>query len=447
MSDIREINFDGLVSPLHNYAGLSPGNIASQNNADASSNPHQAAMQGLDKMLRLSEQGLGQALIPPQRRPAWQILRNIGFSGSDQEILETAAQTAPHLLASCCSSSAMWTANAATIAPAHDTTDGKMHLVPANLASNFHRSIEPPQTAAVLKQIFPKEDYFCHHPPLPNTPLFHDEGAANHTRLSTSHDTPGLHLFVYGADTQNPEAPKPKRFPARQTLESCRALARLLHLPEERYLFLQQSPEAIDAGVFHNDVISTGNENAFLYHEKAFLLGRDAIASLEQQFELVCSSPLHSILVPDDLVPIEDAVKSYLFNSQLVTMPGGSMTLIAPGECERTDSVNRFIHEHLLPGDNPVTQVIFMDLRQSMRNGGGPACLRLRVLLNQQQRQLIPPGLWMNAKNYASLAAWVDRHYPHSLCLSDLTNPELHAQVQHAFNDLESILQLQLPLC
>lgn len=447
MSHIQEVNFDGLVGPLHNYAGLSPGNIASQTHADASSNPHQAAMQGLEKMLWLTEQGLPQAIIPPQRRPAWKTLQQIGFTGNEQDTLEAVAKTAPHLLAACCSSSAMWTANAATLAPAHDTTDGKMHLVPANLASNFHRSIEAPQTTAVLKQIFADENQFTHHAPLPNTPLFHDEGAANHTRLSPSHHTSGIHLFVYGADTQNPEAEKPTLYPARQTLESCHALARLLHLPEERCLFLQQSPEAIDAGVFHNDVISTGNENVFLYHEKSFLQGEDAIADISQRFSEVCSSPLHAIQVPENLVSLQDAVKSYLFNSQLITMPNGEMTLLAPIECEQNACVHQFIQEHLLPGNNPVTQVKFMDLRQSMCNGGGPACLRLRVLLNETQLASIPENLRINAKNYASLAGWIDRHYPQSLCFSDLTNPELHAQVQRAFDDLESILLLRLPSC
>ncbi len=445
MKETREINFDGLVGPLHNYAGLSLGNVASQSHAEAVSNPHLAAMQGLEKMLELSEQGLGQGFIPPQRRPAWQTLRQIGFAGSDQEILDQAAQTAPHLLASCCSSSAMWTANAATIAASADTLDGRLQFVPANLASNLHRSLEAPQTAQILKEIFKSPDHFEHHAPLPSTPLLFDEGAANHIRLCSKHGTPGLHLFVHGIDHQNPDSPRPSRYPARQSLEANLALSRLLKLPEDRCLFLHQSPEAIDAGVFHNDVISTGNENVFLYHEKSFVGGIEAIDQISARFSRVCSEELCTLEVSEDRVPLKDAVASYLFNSQLVTMPSGQMVLLAPQECQTTPSVERYIQNDLIPGENPVSGVIFMDLRQSMHNGGGPACLRLRVVMTEEQRAQVPPQFWMNPENHALLVSWVDQYYPRSLRASDLADLKIHEQANQAFDALEGLLGISLP--
>ena len=54
MHTAREFNFDGLVGPSHNYAGLSFGNVASFSNVKSASNPKQAALQGLAKMRALA---------------------------------------------------------------------------------------------------------------------------------------------------------------------------------------------------------------------------------------------------------------------------------------------------------------------------------------------------------------------------------------------------------
>ncbi len=53
---LTEINFDGIVGPSHNYAGLSLGNLASARNAGAVSRPRDAALQGLAKDLGVSQQ-------------------------------------------------------------------------------------------------------------------------------------------------------------------------------------------------------------------------------------------------------------------------------------------------------------------------------------------------------------------------------------------------------
>ena len=58
-----EANFDGLVGPTHNYAGLSVGNVASLNNAKNTSNPKQAAKQGLAKMKALADLGMVQGVL------------------------------------------------------------------------------------------------------------------------------------------------------------------------------------------------------------------------------------------------------------------------------------------------------------------------------------------------------------------------------------------------
>jgi len=178
-----EVNFDGLVGPTHNYSGLSYGTVASIGNQAAESNPLEAVLQGLQKMKTLSDMGLKQALLPPQERPDIATLRRLGFSGSEKEVLENAGKSSSAVLSAISSASCMWTANAATVSPSADTSDGKVHFTPANLISKFHRSIEPPTTSAGLRAIFKDPRYFVHHDPLPASPQFGDEGAANHTRL------------------------------------------------------------------------------------------------------------------------------------------------------------------------------------------------------------------------------------------------------------------------
>ena len=89
-----EANFDGLVGPTHNSAGLSFGNVASFSNANAISNPKEAAKQGLQKMKALSDMGMVQGVLAPQERPDIATLRRLGFAGNDASVLQQAAKQA-----------------------------------------------------------------------------------------------------------------------------------------------------------------------------------------------------------------------------------------------------------------------------------------------------------------------------------------------------------------
>ena len=291
-----EVNFDGLIGPTHNYAGLSYGNTASLAHAQATSSPKLATLEGLAKMKLMMDLGIKQAVLPPHERPNIHALKQLGFNGNDAAVLEKANHESPVLLAAACSASSMWTANAATISPSTDTADGRVHFTPANLISQPHRAIEPAATAAILKTIFADESCFAHHAPLPPGVHLGDEGAANHTRLSSSYNTPGVELFVYGRVALNPNAPSPQCFPARQTHEASTAIARLHQLNPQQTVFAQQNPAVIDAGVFHNDVIAVGNLNVLLYHSEAFVDTPNVINTLQERYpktsggggELVC---------------------------------------------------------------------------------------------------------------------------------------------------------------
>ncbi|WP_150910869.1 N-succinylarginine dihydrolase [Marinobacter halotolerans] len=432
-----EANFDGLVGPTHNYAGLSWGNVASKSNVHAVSNPKEAALQGLAKMKQLADRGYVQGVLPPHERPHLPTLRSLGFRGTDEEVLRKVAKEHPSLLAAVSSASTMWTANAATVSPSADTADHRVHFTPANLSAKFHRSIEHAVTGRALRAMFADDAFFAHHPALPSVSQFGDEGAANHTRLCNGYGDPGVELFVYGQVAFNERAPAPKLYPARQTLEASQAVARLHGLDDRNVVFAQQNPEAIDAGVFHNDVIAVGNGNTLFYHELAFLDEDRVLSDIRSRLS---GAELEAVRVSRQQVPLDDAVASYLFNSQLLNTPDGMM-LAVPGECRENRTVSRYLDE-LVGSGGPITSVEVFDVKQSMRNGGGPACLRLRVVLNEEELGAMHRGVLMTDALYQRLITWVEAHYRDRLSQEDLGDPMLLEEVRKALDELSGILGL-----
>ena len=144
-----EINFDGIVGPSHNYAGLSLGNLASTRNAGQLSQPRRAALEGVDKMRANLALGLTQGIFLPHPRPNRQWLAELGTDAEHAEAV---------LAANALSASSMWAANAATVSPSPDTADGKCHLTVANLRTMPHRSHEWPATLAQLGLDNPSAD-------------------------------------------------------------------------------------------------------------------------------------------------------------------------------------------------------------------------------------------------------------------------------------------------
>lgn len=433
-----EANFDGLVGPTHNYAGLSWGNVASKSNVHAVSNPREAALQGLQKMKQLADRGYVQGILPPHERPHIPTLKALGFTGSDADILRSVAEQNPVVLAAVASASCMWTANAATVSPSADTADHRVHFTPANLSAKFHRSIEHVVTGRALGSIFNDEAYFAHHEALPTMGQFGDEGAANHTRLCASHGAPGVELFVYGQAAFDESRPAPVRFPARQTLEASQAIARLHGLTDDHAVFAQQNPAAIDSGVFHNDVIAVGNGNVLFYHEQAFLDEKRMLADVRARLR---GAELQAIKVMETDVPLSDAVASYLFNSQLLSTPEGGMMLAVPGECREIASVSNFL-DGLVAAGGPITSVEVFDVKQSMRNGGGPACLRLRVALSDDELKAMHQGVLLDDALFERLSIWVQGHYRGELSQADLADPMLLDESRHALDELTGILGL-----
>jgi len=145
--------------------------------------------------------------------------------------------------------------------------------------------------------------------------------------------------------------------------------------------------------------------------------------------------------VPRSKVAVEDAVRSYLFNSQLLNRADGGMLLIVPEECRGNPRVWAYLQE-LTSSGGPVREVKVFDLKQSMQNGGGPACLRLRVALKENELAAVNPGVIMTAPLYGTLTQWVDKHYRDSLRESDLADPQLLLECRAALDELTQILKL-----
>jgi len=442
----REANFDGLVGPTHNYGGLSYGNVASSSNSAKASQPKLAVQQGLQKMKSLHDLGMLQGVLAPQARPDIHTLRRLGFSGSDSRVIEMAAKREPALLAACYSASSMWTANAATVSPSADTADSRVHFTPANLVNRFHRSIEHETTGRILQATFGNDEHFAHHEALPSSDHFGDEGAANHTRFCQQYGDQGVEFFVYGQQAFNTHAPKPAKFPARQSLEASQAIARLHGLADEQVVFAQQNPDVIDAGVFHNDVIAVGNGNVHFFHEQAFLNTNQVSADLQAAMDSIHDSaqPMHFIEVPESAVSVADAVRSYLFNSQLIQLPNlakGHMALIVPQECQNNPAVWAYLQQ-LQQSSAPIDEVLVFDLKQSMSNGGGPACLRLRVALSGAEQQAVNPACVMSDSLFETLMQWSEKHYREQLVEADLADPSLLNESRSALDELTQILNL-----
>jgi succinylarginine dihydrolase len=431
-----EVNFDGIPGPTHNYSGLAEGNLASEQNARRVANPRAAALQGLAKMRALSARGFAQAVLPPHERPALDALRALGFTGTDAAVIASAARDAPRLLAACSSAAAMWVANAATVSPSADTADGRAHFTAANLVSHFHRALEAPVTTRVLRAIFADPAHFVVHDPLPAAPQLGDEGAANHTRFGATNER-GVEFFVYGRAALDEAGAIPRRFPARQTREASTAVVRRHGLDPARVVLAQQHPDAIDAGVFHNDVIAVGHGKVLFCHERAFLDQARVLAELAAKV----GPGFDPVIVSEHDVDLADAVATYLFNSQLLTRADGRLMLVAPAECREHQRVRNFL-DRLIAGKGPIAEVLLFDLKQSMENGGGPACLRLRVALTEAERAAIRTRVFLDDALAGELDGWIRRNYRDRLAPADLADPTLHDESRRALDELTTMLRL-----
>lgn len=421
-----ELHLDGLVGPTHFYGGLGYGNLASAKSANSVSSPRRAALQGLAKMRAVHRLGVPQGLLPPRARPDEELLARCGFTGPNA--LADAGTSAPVILKAAWSTSSMWTANAATVTASSDAKDGRVHLTPANLSSSLHRSTEAAPTHDLLSLVF-ANDRFIVHDPLPG-PLA-DEGAANHMRLSSPGEKeaspgggPATTVFVHGPDQSDAA-----RFQSRQRADASRAVSRL-HGDRDP-MFITQSQRAIDAGAFHNDVVAVSSDRVLFCHDQAFAAG-----DLARLREL--RPDVTIVNVSEDILPLDDAIASYIFNSELITIEGQLHAIV---EARVGASAASMAALDLLIEATDTTVHLF-DLGQSMANGGGPACLRLRVPLTAEELDAVDSRFLVDEAKLDALEAWVTSSFRDELRAADLVDPEFAREVSDVDAALRDLLGL-----
>jgi succinylarginine dihydrolase len=426
-----EINVDGLVGPTHHYGGLGVGNLASQEHAGQCSHPRAAALEGVRKAALVASWGVPQYLLLPPARPRLDWLEQLALDVGETDDWEQVWHTAPEAFSAALSSAFMWAANAATVSAAGDCSDRRLHITPANLISSWHRSAEADERRVQLSQFFKNLPHCTVHSPLPAIVPLRDEGAANHMRLCDASLKIGLNIFVYGDAGDNHITSK-LHFLPRQTRASCEAIARRHRLDPERTFFLQQHPEAISAGAFHNDVVATSHEHLLIHHQLAFVDAEAELTRLEHTFQQCTGQRLQRIEIPADELPLEEAVRSYFFNSQIITPRLVSQTtttprmvLISPRQCQELAITQRWVQSLVNASDNPIDEVCFVTLEQSMAGGGGPACLRLRVPLPEADLEHLPSALRLDSRLQEKLEQFIERWYPETLRLSDLFEQQL----------------------
>ena len=453
---LEEVQLVGLVGPTHHYAGMSWGNVASERHKGSPSSPRRAALQSVALMRELISLDQHVLVMPPLYRPDLSLLERFGLRGTGDDLLRSAALH-PDLLSMASSASSMWTANAGTWAPGRDTQDGVARLVVANLVAKAHRSLEPPGTEAHLRAIFGDDPSVEVLSALPSTPAFGDEGAANHMRLASPRSDTALHVFVYGRlgdepadaawEERNPTlvaaplhqgTPPLPLYPARQSLRASQAVARRLHLAPEQTFFLRQHPQAIRAGVFHNDVaaISCG---AFLLHHELAYVEDEAASALWERCAALLGEDYQRVVVPAAEVSLEEAVRTYLFNGQLFDRGGGRLVFLLPDTCRTSEAVQRCL-TRICRAHRRITEVRYVDLHQSMRNGGGPACLRLRLQMTAEQLQAVPQGFRMTLGSLDQLEHWASAHLADELHPADLAEPSFVAACHRALDALRRVL-------
>jgi succinylarginine dihydrolase len=438
---LTEINIDGMIGPTHHYGGLGIGNVASLMHRNQVSNPRQAALEGLAKAKLISEMGIPQYIWLPPTRPNRQLLNALGFQGTLSEQIRESYETSPEVLSAAFSNAFMWAANSATVTPAVDAHDNRYHFTPANLISSLHRASEASERRSDIQNMFADPDQHVIHDPLPSIHPLRDEGAANHMRLSDPSGDIGFNIFVFGEDSQLSEhsriaearlsqLSKPN-FMARHSRAASEAIARRHGLNPETTFFLHQHPKAISAGVFHNDVIATSHEGLLIHHEDAFLDSDEELDRLEATFQERVGKPLLRIVISNRQLSLSDAVQSYLFNSQLVSprlRPGGRdatgprMVMVCPRQCQAIESANRVLQELLASTTNPIDEIRYVSLGQSMAGGGGPACLRLRVPADERTMKQLPETGRMNSRLFDALSTIVEQLYPHEVTLASFTD-------------------------
>ena len=426
-SPAYEVYFETLPGMTHCYE-------------DEIANPKEAALQLLNKMKFLDSLGIKQVVLPPQEHPYMPLLKRIGFEGTTKDKLTSLKKAAPWLIPQICMSS---NHRNATVCPSIDSANSHLHFTPANQASSFMRSQDTEPTNRLLKALFKNPVFFEIHPPLPAVEFFYDEGAKNHFRFCKNYGSPGVQLFTFGKSYQPSLTPLPfpEKIAARQSKEASEAITRLHRTYPGHNVFAFQNPNAIDLGTSHSDLLAISNQNLLLIHSRALWKQSDIIKQLKKLVADVSGTELTVIEITEKQLALKAALESHFFNSQIITLSDNSMTLISSNTCKEFES--GFLKEILEDNDNPIGSIHFVDLSEINKKGGGPASTCLQVVMNASELSEISESVFFRESLYHQLVDHVNKSYPTSLSITDLSDPNLYLKFMDSLNEICHILNLK----
>ncbi|RAP29346.1 succinylarginine dihydrolase [Candidatus Marinamargulisbacteria bacterium SCGC AG-414-C22] len=425
--------FDAVIGPTYHFGGLSFGNTHSMSHQQQRSYPKKTALEGLHKMQRVSQLGFKQYVLPPQPRQFLSLLKAFGLVGDSTTEIQQFYHDYPKQFSAIFSASAAWVANAFIATPSCDTASQRVHITPANLVSNDHRKLELCYTTQQLQQLFLDSDFFKVNQAVKQS--CPDEGAANMIRLGTL--TQGFYLFVYNVSQQDPCH---TRFPGRQSKEALSFIVKKHGINADRVCYLQQSFRAVDAGVFHNDVIAFGDQDVLVVHEHAYEDQSRMLGMLQDYYNRFYEKPLTIVEIAEKDLSLATAVTTYFFNSQFVKCPNDSYVLICPDTCKEDASIQRVITLLSAQLQAPL-QVTYVSVSESLQNGGGPACLRGFVALTDSERHAMNSVYEFTPQCAEKLISFVQSHYPTTLDCADLCDVGMIQECQDIVNQLQLVFE------
>ncbi len=408
----KQIFVDGIIGPTYHYGGMAVGNVLSQAHKHQESYPKKAALEGLEKMNQVRQLGCLQYVLPPLCKDVDRLLSLWGYEQGDMTSrLKALGYAHPYYLSALFSGASAWVANSCHITPSCDALDGICHITPANLVSCFHRHLDVDGYRDFLHQLFLNDELFQIYDPLPV--VYTDEGMANTIRLSGGNEL-GLYLHVYGKTLSQRFT---RTFPARQTKE---AFDRICYTHKRQdSMDIQQSPFAIDAGVFHNDVIAFGSHNLLVLHEHAFDNQVDVLNSITDRYQSKYGEPLHVYEVSNEVLSLDEAVHTYFFNSQLILVEKNTFHLLIPSRAMSHSGVKKSLKRLSKLKGLSIT-VHEVSCEESIKNGGGPACLRFFSVLNKAEHKAINSKFLLTDEMYEQWFQFIQTHYPDTLSFDDL---------------------------
>ena len=369
---LKQVFIDCMPGPTNHFGGHAFGNMASMTAKGQHSNPKKAALEWIEKINKLKKIGAYQLILPPHRRPLAHYLKH-------PQLNEL-------------SSGFIWMANAGHFIPNSDTSKRYHQFIPANMNATYHRKYEHMFNTYWIKQILKNIPHQLHGPLSSD-----DEGAANTVRLWNKDI--GIHVAVYGH--------KNTHFPSRQNEDSIKELQEKTNILT---LFkLQQKSIAIDHGVFHNDVICFGFKNTLFCHEHAFENQNEKLNNLKKIFHQKTNENLTIIEIKESELTLDECISTYLFNSQVIIQKN-NIILLCPSTVKRNNKSLSITNQWQQKGY--FSDVQYIDIKSSLMNGGGPACLRLCMYLNGNEIKKIPKQFWASENKIKELTKFINTEYP-----------------------------------